>query len=128
MNLSKFVVYLAAIVFILYGLAFTINPNGMSMLVTGTELTNTSDLVDFRATYGGMTIAIGVIILYLHAINQIRPSLIAVTVVLLSMAGARTIGFIVDGAPNYLMYAYLVLELGGGLLALLALSKTQNID
>lgn len=98
----------------------------MSILVTGTELIGISGRVDFRATYGGMTIAIGVIILYLYSISQIRPSLITVTILLLSMAVARTIGFIVDGTTNYLMYVYFALEIGGSLLALFALRKTQD--
>ena len=121
MKLQTFVVYLAACFFIFYGLAFSVTPNVMSELVTGSGLDNISALVDFRATYGGMTVSVGFIILCLYKIGQVRSILLAVVVVLLSMATTRSLGFFLDGTTNVLMYVYLLLELLGGGLAWFAM-------
>jgi hypothetical protein len=59
MDLQRFVIFLAAIFFVLYGIAFSILPAEMSVLVTGSKPQGPSALVDFRATYGGMTVAVG---------------------------------------------------------------------
>ena len=126
MKLYTLVIYLAALFFLLYGLAFSIAPNAMSELVTGSTLTGVSALVDFRATYGGMTIAVGTTILYLYRTDQIRLSLYFVIVVLMAMATTRTIGFVIDGATNSLMYVYLTLELAGSLLAWFALPRNTD--
>ncbi len=124
MSLQKFVIYLAAGFFLLYGVAFSIAPIAMSTLVTGSAPTGTSAIVDFRATYGGMTIAVGLILLYLSAIGQSRASLVSIIIVLLGMAASRTLGFILDGRANGLMYVYLILEIGGSALAWLALKRS----
>ncbi len=128
MTLRSFVIYLTAATFFLYGLAFSFAPAATSFLVTGSYPQGVPALVDFRATYGGMSVAIGATLYYLHAINLIRPALVVVIFVLGGMAITRTIGMIVDGAGNVLMTLYLVLEVTGSLLALLAIrniSKTE---
>lgn len=124
MSLQKFVIYLAVGFFLLYGVAFSIAPIAMSTLVTGSAPTGTSAIVDFRATYGGMTIAVGLILLYLSAIGQSHASLVSIIIVLLGMAVPRTLGFILDGRANGLMYVYLILEIGGSALAWLALKRS----
>ena len=120
-NLSKIIVIAASSVFLLYGVAFSLVPNFMSVVITGSEIQGASAIVDIRATYGGMNIAVGVLILYLYRLNQIRFSLIVIMTVLFCMALTRTMGFIVDGRGNNLMDFYLVLEIFGGLSAWLAM-------
>ncbi len=121
MNLQAVVVYLAAGFFLIYGIAFRVVPTYMLALVTDGQIQGSSALVDFRATYGGMTIAVGLIIMFLYISSHTRSALIVVIFVLLSMALTRTLGFIIDGATNALMYAYLVLEVAGSLLAFVAI-------
>ena len=121
MNLQSFVIYFAAAFFFLYGLAFTCYPEGMAYLITESEPRGISALVDFRATYGGMTAAVGVTFLYLHSIKQTRPSLVIIIFVLTGMATARTFGLLIEGEGNFVMYAYLLLELVGSALAWFAL-------
>ena len=72
MQLSKLVVYFASGFFLLYGIAFSMFPNLMAGLITGGAIHGTSALVDFRATYGGMTIAVGLTILYLYRLKLIQ--------------------------------------------------------
>ncbi len=126
MTLAKFVVLLAAAFFLFYGLAFTAAPGAMSLMVTGAEPEGVSALVDFRATYGGMTVAVGVAMFYLYSIGQVRVCLIVVAMVLLGMAAGRSLGMLVDGPGNFLMTLYLVLEIGGAALALYAMRGLEN--
>ena len=121
MNLQSFVIYFAAAFFFLYGLAFTFYPQGMAYLVTESEPRGISAIVDFRATYGGMTAAVGATLFYLHSIHQVRPSLVIIIFVLIGMAIARTFGLLIDGEGNFIMYVYLLLELAGSALAWFAL-------
>ncbi|MEM7099003.1 MAG: DUF4345 family protein [Pseudomonadota bacterium] len=121
MLLQPIVIYLSAGFFLLYGLAFSFFPIAMTNLITQGELLGASAQVDFRATYGGMTLAVGLTILFLYRIGQARASLVVVILVLLAMAVTRTIGFVLEGSTNTLMYVYLILELAGSGLAFLAL-------
>ena len=121
MKLDTFVIYLAAGFFIAYGIVFMLAPVAMSGLVTGSAPEGVSALVDFRATYGGMTLAVGLAILYLHRATYTRASLVLVAMLLSCMALGRVIGLVVDGSGNVLMYVYLVLEIAGSALALLAM-------
>ena len=125
MKLDTFVIYLAAGFFIAYGIVFMLAPVAMSGLVTGSAPEGVSAMVDFRATYGGMTLAVGLAILYLHRATHTRASLVLVAMLLSCMALGRVIGLIVDGSGNVLMYVYLVLEIAGSALALLAM-KNQS--
>lgn len=119
MKFEKILVQLTAVFFLVYGLLFALSPGSLSSMVTGGVPATTSGLIDMRATYGGMSIAVGILMLLL-ANNQstLRLGLLSVIVVLLGMALARTIGIVVDGAPNNLMYVYLVAELVPSLVAL----------
>ena len=126
MKLTALVIWVAAIFFITYGLAFAIAPSWMFSIVTGGELISISSLVDLRATYGGMTIAVGITILYLYRRGSIDAGLTIITVVLLSMAVTRLLGFIIDGGANVIMYAYFALEIGGAAVAIVAAKSGQN--
>ncbi|MEP5570107.1 MAG: DUF4345 domain-containing protein [Halioglobus sp.] len=128
MSFQSFVVFLVAAFFLVYGLAFVVYPEGMALLVTQNKPEGVSALIDFRSTYGGMTAAVGGTLLYLHAINQIRPALVIVIIVLIGMAVARTYGLIVDGAGNLMMYLYLALEITGSALAYFSLNKHSKDD
>ena len=85
-------------------------------------MSSSSGLIDIRATYGGMSLAVG-IILYLLATGKdtLKIGLISVSVLMLAMAMGRIIGIGLDGTPNIYMYIYLALELAVGILALLLL-------
>ena len=130
MNLERFVIYASALFFVVYGLAFSILPVTMALLVTGSEPQGVSHLVDFRATYGGMTLAVGLSLLYLNAIQQARACLVLVVIVLMSMAVTRTVGLLVHGSGNFLMYLYLALEILGSVLAFIAMAQrpTESTD
>lgn len=126
MNLERFVVFLAAAFFLLYGLAFSLIPESMAIIVTGSQPEGASAIVDLRATYGGMTIAVGLTLFYLNSIRQVRACLVIVIIVLLCMAITRTIGLLVEGSGNFSMFLYLVLEIAGSALAVFALRISES--
>ena len=117
--MSKLLVYLTALFFLLYGAIFAVFPVDMANLITGSSPNSTSATIDFRATYGGAQFAIGLALILVLMIKQdVTFALIIVAIALLSMAFCRLIGILFDGQPNTLMYVYLVAELVFGLLAL----------
>ena len=126
MRLHNFVIYFAAAFFIFYGLAFSFFPSDMGLLVTGVAPQNISAMVDFRATYGGMTIAIGTAFIYLHVIKQSHASLAIISCVLILMAVTRAIGLVLDGQGNSIMYVYLVLEVLGSGVAIAAMQGARR--
>lgn len=126
MNIARFVIYLAIAFFLLYGVAFSIFPAKMAMLITQSQPDGGSPTIDFRATYGGLNIAIGLTLIYLYAIKHIRACLIITIIVLLSMAVTRSLGFVLDGSGNTLMMLFLVLEVLGSMLAFVALRRVND--
>ena len=119
MTMAKLLVYATGLFFILYGAAFTLLPVHMASLITGAVPGTPSGLIDLRATYGGMSIAIGATLFLLGSRSElISLGLLATAVVLLAMAGTRLLGIMIDGTPNGVMYLYLAAELVFGGLAL----------
>ncbi|ELC9554900.1 DUF4345 domain-containing protein [Vibrio harveyi] len=117
--MSKLLVYLTALFFLLYGAIFAVFPVDMANLITGSSPNSTSATIDFRATYGGAQFAIGLALILVLKIKQdVTLALVIVAITLLFMAFGRLIGILFDGQPNTLMYVYLVAELVFGLLAL----------
>jgi len=117
MKLATLVVWLASSFFVGYGTACALLPSDMFRWVTDGELSGSSSIADFRATYGGMTIAVGMFIYYLAYLGHVSHSLHLVVVVLLCMAATRSLGLMIDGQVNVLMYVYLGLEICGAGLA-----------
>lgn len=117
--MSKLLVYGTAIFFLIYGAVFIVYPVDMAYWVTGSSPATSVSLIDFRATYGGAQLSIGVILLLLMKLRaDIDFALVIVATSLLLMAVGRTVGILVDGQASVLMFAYLAAELGFGVLAL----------
>jgi hypothetical protein len=75
-------------VFVLYGLTFIVFPEFLSQFVTGAVPASASGMIDMRATYGGMSIAIGAL-LFILAANQERVGvgLLGVLLIMLGLGG-----------------------------------------
>jgi hypothetical protein len=117
--MGKILVLLTGCFFAIYGLAFTLAPTEMSYFVTGGSTGTVSGLIDMRATYGGMSVAVGVLLVHLaKRSNSLPLALLATALVLLAMASGRIVGMVVDGEPNIMMYIYLGAELIVGTAAL----------
>ncbi len=117
--MSKLLVYLTAVFFLVYGALFLVFPIEMANWVTGANPDPNSATIDFRATYGGAQFAIGFILIFaLHYKKDVDLALFIVAITLLSMALGRLVGILIDGQANTLMYLYLVAEIVFGLLAI----------
>lgn len=117
--MSKGLILLTSAVFFFYGLAFAIAPNSMLSQATGGYATSTSMLVDMRATYGGMSVGVALVLFLLSQKTSTHSTgLLAVIFVNGSMATGRIIGLVSDGETNSTMHFYLMLEVGVSLLAL----------
>ena len=118
-KMAKFLIYATAVFFLLYGLGFIFFPSEMAIVITDTSPASASAMIDFRATYGGAQLAIGLLLLLVVKVrNDIDLALTMVALLLLSMAIGRAIGIVIDGDPNLIMYAYLAAELAVGALSL----------
>ncbi len=119
MSIEVVIVRLNGLVFLLYGLAFAVCPQVLSRLVADTAPGTVSGLVDMRASYGGMSVAVGALLLVLASgRDTLRQGLAGVVLLMLCMASGRLLGMAVDGTGNLVMSAYLALEVFMAMIAL----------
>lgn len=112
MNLNKLFITVFALFFIFYGVAFVGWPNTMLHWITGGAVDTQSGVIDLRATYGGMSLAVGVLLWWLAQSDSLHLlGLKFIRLLMLMMAFGRLIGLIVDGNPNWVMWLYLSLEI-----------------
>lgn len=111
MGFGLILLWATAAFFVVYGLGFVFVPAVLGSLITGESPTSPSGMIDFRATYGGMTIAVGLILgACARRENTQSLGLWAIAVLMVCMAAGRTWGIVTDGSPNAMMIAYLVVE------------------
>ncbi len=111
MSKGKLLSYVGSAFFVVYGISFSVIPHELAEFVTGATPGSPSAAIDLRATYGGMSVAVGVII-YLLANNTetVRIAVVSLLLLMLCMASTRVLGILLDGDPNSMMYVYLGLE------------------
>lgn len=126
MNFGKILVQLTAAVFVMAGVGFVIIPEVLSEFVTGGVPATASGLTDMRATYGGVQLAMG-ILLWVLASNPLwlKPGLIGVFAAMVGMASGRALGMVIDGSPNVMMWAFLALEIVVATAAVVGLRKAS---
>ena len=118
--MARFLVWATGLFFLAYGLAFALAPLGMVVFVTGDYPEATSGVIDMRATYGGMSVAVGITMIAMGWRREtLRHGLAFTALILLSMAAGRILGIVLDGDANVIMYIFLIAELLAGGLALL---------
>lgn len=105
------------LVFLGYGMGFVFVPEPLLKAVVGEVPVASSAWIDIRATYGGLSLGVGAL-LWALSLNRatVRSGLLGVVLLMAGMASGRTIGMVVDGAPNGYMVLYLVLEVAAALL------------
>ncbi|MFA0087513.1 DUF4345 family protein [Vibrio sp. 10N.261.51.F12] len=118
---AKLMVWITVFVFVIYGALFVVSPGVMFERVTGSELLSRSALIDVRATYGGLSVAVGLVLarLALNA-DTLRTAVMASMWLAALMGLTRAMGFLVDQNPSDTMVFYLgaevVFTLWGGLI------------
>ncbi len=115
--MAKFFTWGCGLFFFVYGMGFVLFPEFLSFWVTDSVPATSSGVTDMRATYGGMSAAMGLTILLLaKQESQLTRPLLVTVMVLWGMAIGRIIGMFIDGDPNLMMFIYLAAEcLFGGL-------------
>lgn len=113
MKIETVVVRINALVFVLYGIAFIVSPEPLSRWATGTVPDMAAGMTDMRATYGGMPLAVGVLLFLLASDPaRVRTGMQAVVLIMIGMAAGRLTGMLVDGYGNGVMPIYFAFELG----------------
>lgn len=74
MNLGSVLIRLNAAFFVVYGLAFVVAPEAVGRAITGSAPGTPSGVIDMRATYGGMTVAVGLALALQAARSAPAPS------------------------------------------------------
>lgn len=120
---KAFVLFMAAI-FFFYGLLCAFFPSEAFYYVTAAEITTSSGIVDLRATYGGMSLGVGLLLYTLSRDDStLKAALLGVLFVMTGMAATRLLGMVVSGPANAIMYLYLMLEIAAMLAAWYLLKK-----
>lgn len=124
LTISRFTVVITGLVFLAFGLACLAAPAAVMLAATGASVIHPVALIDLRATYGGMSLGVAVI-LFLLSTNPalIRVGLIAVLALMLGMAGGRAAGMLVEPSSNTVMTLYLVLEIATASLSVVLLYR-----
>ena len=110
MKLAKAELLVAALVFLTFGLGFLVVPVQWASVVDIVIPTATAR-TDFRATYGGFEIGMG---LFLGACamraDWVRLGLVALILVAAGFGVGRLVGILAEGTANALMLAFVILE------------------
>ena len=123
----KTFVLLNAIIFFIYGLGFIFLPEAFSVYATETFPATKPGMIDMRATYGGISLGFALFLAMMSRDSQLLP--IGTKAGMLISGGmefGRTVGILQDGAPNTLMYIYLVLEILVVIIGWRLLSKSNS--
>ena len=113
MLFARILLVVSALIWLAIGVTFLFWPRAMAAYVE-VQLPTPTALIDFRATYGGFDLAIGIFfaICAFHA-AWTRPGVAALALVYGGFAGGRIVGLLLDGTPKPLMYQLLATELTG---------------
>lgn len=111
-------VRLTGLVFLGFGVACVIAPAQMLEAATGAIMQHPVGLIDLRATYGGMSLGVAVILFGLAGSKAtLRAGLWGVMAIMVGMAGGRVVGIVVSPESNWVMSIYLTLEVVAALVS-----------
>lgn len=98
---------------IAFGVVAMLVPSAIAPIVE-IEVSSATALADFRAMYGGIPLAIGVLlVLGLRRASWYLPSLFLLTLTCAEAAGARIYSTLVSGIPSNTILVFAALELLG---------------
>jgi hypothetical protein len=120
---ARFSLIMIAMIYLIFGIMFFIDPAACSK---GLGFVNLSPeaLIEIRAVYGGLEIALGLGILFLLKHDPLSASYLSF-ISLWGFAGGRIIGITLAGFLGWHHY-YLILEISLGLLSLSALTHFKS--
>ena len=113
MKFSQTVLLLNAVMFLLVGFAYLAFPVFFSELLMGVRPPTTTALIEMRATYGGLSLGVGLVLGGMaRRTETVRAGLAASLVVLGSVLLGRVVGIMADGSPNWQTVFILLTESG----------------
>lgn len=128
MKLSKALILVNAIVYLIYGVAFIFSPASMFQTITDGLPSTTSGMVDLRATYGGISTGYGLFLFYtLKRSEYVKLALLSIALIVAGMAVGRMTGIVLDGGANANMILYFWLEIAISSLAIVALYQRRRL-
>jgi hypothetical protein len=111
MRFAVILLWITAALFVGFGVGFVAAPRELAEFITGGAPSIPSARIDMRATYGGVALGMGLFFgLCAARPAWVRPGLVGSLLVVASIAGARVVGVVVDGAPNAFMLLLLSTE------------------
>ena len=111
MKFGKALCLINAVIFLVYGIFYMLVPAAISTYVTESIPATTSALIDMRAVYGGMSIAISIILAVFSLKKEtLRFAIMILMIFMITMASGRLLGIILDSGANNKMYYYLISE------------------
>jgi hypothetical protein len=127
MRLSQTLLWINCVLFIAFGLAFALTPQWFATLFTGAAPTTSSAMIDMRAVYGG--VALSLAFLFAQCARNdayLKLGMQTMLAVMLGLASARSLGIVLDGEPNLMIWLLLASEVVMAALALFALKQLKS--
>ena len=123
---ARFSLTFIAIIYIIFALMFFVNPASFAPGLGFQDL-NPEALIEIRAIYGGLEMALGLSLLYFTFTKREIIAAYLALIPLLGFAGGRLIGIAIAGNLG-LHLCYLAFELFLALLAFLALKQSKGLQ
>ena len=126
MKFSFSLLWANALLFLLFGTSFLVLPEQMALLVSESAPASPAGLTDMRATYGGLSLGIGLFLGHCAHIGALRPGLLASLLVLSCAALGRLLGIFLEGEPTSMMVLLLTAEIIFSVLSVVALVVSDS--
>ncbi|QKE41907.1 MAG: DUF4345 family protein [Ferrovum myxofaciens] len=126
MKFPSFLLWVNGLLFALFGAGFLILPAQMAMLVTESAPASPGGLTDMRATYGGLSLGIGLFLGHCARTGAFRSGLLASLLMLSSAALGRLLGIYLDGKPTWMIVLLLTAEIIFSVLSVTALIVSDD--
>ena len=118
MQLPRIILWVSALGFGAFGVAFTLFPSALAALVD-IELRTGTARADFMATYGGLELGVAAFLwLCTRRDEWVRPGLLASALALSGFAATRALGIVIVEDPGPLLFVFLFVEIVGASLSL----------
>ena len=127
MSFGRVLVWIAGVMFLVFGLAYLLTPASL-VEPAGISLSTPSALTDVRATYGGFALGLAAFLLWSALVpKRVAVGLVALALIEAGVGLCRAIGVMVDGALNQFHITAFLIEISLALLALIALARARGL-
>lgn len=123
MNIRQVFLLVTAVGLTPIALSYGLMPQESLGALFDITISNTNGIHVFRAIMGLYLGLISFWIIGAFKVHLRQPALYSLIVFMLGLAAGRTLSFLVDGAPHWLLSVYMVLELALGIVGLLLVKK-----